>query len=226
MFQEDLAPIVLRKNIPFIYFKEKKKSFPCVSKGTMQLCPCSFSHCAGLRRSQNIGPVQFPLSSPHCHLWGPEGDVSSQGRFWPEREGGKKRATQIWSSMGKTNRVPRLNSSWSRESSSRSRASSEVLPILLLFAFRPDPAAVLPDAPLAARAASPNVKVRSLSLQRQSESWSFSCSWFWKWQGQRRWGDPLFLLWHNHKSLKAPNLHSWNIIDSCKAITRCSALIG
>lgn len=103
--------------------------------------------------------------------------------------GGGKRATQIWSSMGKTNRVPRLNSSWSRESSSRSRASSEVLPILLLFAFRPDPAAVLPDAPLAARAASPNVKVRSLSLQRQSESWSFSCSWFWKWQGQRRWGD-------------------------------------
>lgn len=100
--------------------------------------------------------------------------MSSRGQVRPKWGGGNfDMATQMWSSMGKTNRVPRLNSSCSRQSVSRSKASSEVLPILLPFAP--------PDAPLAVRAASPNVRVRSLSSQRKSESWSFSCSWFWKW---------------------------------------------
>lgn len=88
---------------------------------------------------------------------------------------------QIWSSMGKTRRVPRLSSSCSRESSSRSSASSDVLPLLFPFALQPDPPAVsapLPDAPLAVMAVSPKVKVKSASPRIRSESGSLSCSWF------------------------------------------------
>lgn len=106
-------------------------------------------------------------------------------RAWRRDGAGRRRLAwaggQWWSSMGKTKRVPRLSISWSRESSSRSSASSEVLPHLLPLELQTDPASAtppLPDAPLAVMAVSPNVKVRSPSLWRRSESWSLSSSWF------------------------------------------------
>ncbi|KAF3834822.1 hypothetical protein F7725_027380 [Dissostichus mawsoni] len=57
--------------------------------------------------------------------------------------------------MGKTSRVPRLSSSCSRESSSRSSASSEVLPLLLPFMLQPDAPAVSPPPPPAPRCQTP-----------------------------------------------------------------------
>lgn len=68
------------------------------------------------------------------------------------------RRGQAWSSMGKTRRVPRLKSSCSRVSSSRSRASSDVLSLRLPFTpqLPPDPSGPEEDeAPLAVMAVSP-----------------------------------------------------------------------
>lgn len=87
--------------------------------------------------------------------------------------------TQTLSSIGKTRRVPRLNSSCSRESNSRSRASSEVLQLLFPLELQPDPSAPS-NTLLAVMAVSPKVKVRSPSFRMKSDSWSLSCSWFWK----------------------------------------------
>lgn len=125
-------------------------------------------------------------------------DVESWGRGklglgqGGDGEGGEEGEGQTWSSMGKTRRVPRLSSSCSRESSSRSSASSEVLPLRFPFTVQPElPAASAPppDAPLAVMAVSPNMKVRSPSLWMRSESGSFSCSWFWKHIHSGTWGE-------------------------------------
>lgn len=134
--------------------------------------------------------------------WGWSGlGGSGQGDVIVQIKGGEG---QAWSSMGKTKRVPRLSSSCSRESSSRSSASSEVLPLLLPFALQLDPESApppLPDAPLAVMAVSPNMKVRSLSLWIRSESWSLSCSWFWKHiqSGTKRWGMENTHRWRTHR---------------------------
>lgn len=81
--------------------------------------------------------------------------------------------------MGKTSRVPRLRNSCSRESSSLSSASSEVLPLRLPL-FVPD----ADEAPLTVMAVSPYVSVRSPSVRMRSESVSRSCSLFCRAQGQ------------------------------------------
>lgn len=79
---------------------------------------------------------------------------------WSEGRRGLRfgRRGQAWSSMGKTRRVPRLKSSCSRVSSSRSRASSDVLSLRLPFTpqLPPDPSGPEEDeAPLAVMAVSP-----------------------------------------------------------------------
>lgn len=156
---------------------------------------CSFSSAPGLGEiSESLWTL--PSSLPRCVIserlnallpgWRESLRVRRSGKgqvreVWQRQA--KEGEGQAWSSMGKTKRVPRLSSSCSRESSSRSSASSEVLPLLLPFALQPDPASAPPpppDAPLAVMAVSPNMKVRSPSLRRRSESWSLSCSWFWK----------------------------------------------
>lgn len=93
-------------------------------------------------------------------------------------------SAQAWSSMGNTRRVPRWISSGSPVSSSRSRASSEVLLGLV-----PEEAEWDPEAPLAVMAVSPYASVRSPSFSIRSESVPLSCSWFWGQRESEQWRD-------------------------------------
>lgn len=75
---EDAAPMSRRKNVPFIYFKGNKKSFPRVSKDKMQLCQCSFGHLT----SEDLSPPLFPQSSlraPGRHVFTGTGQTKVRG---------------------------------------------------------------------------------------------------------------------------------------------------
>lgn len=80
-FRRTSPPIFHRKNFPFIDFKGNKKSFP---KCTKQLCPYSFSRCPGLRESSEHWSPSVPLSHLHTVLSEglrktcPRGDGSDQ----------------------------------------------------------------------------------------------------------------------------------------------------
>lgn len=147
-----------------------------------QSCSKSFFLHISMRRNSNLPQLQLQhllsgkqthlehkpicfleFSDPRLKMFG--GVVNGQMERCARKEevwsAGSLRygqCVQAWSSMGKTRRVPRLNSSCSRVSSSRSRASSDVLSLRLPFRpqFPADPSGPEEDeAPLAVIAVSP-----------------------------------------------------------------------